>query len=245
MPQEPGVFLTASWRYLAMLNFEVDPSVLAPYLPVGTELDSFDGRTMASVVGFRFEDTRVRGVPIPFHRNFDEINLRFYVRREVDGELRRAVVFIKEIVPRVAIAWTARVLYQENYVALPTRHSIELEEDGRPNHVAYRWKLAGRWHELSVQCQGDRQPLAEASAEQFIAEHYWGYSARSDGRTVEYRVAHPSWHVWDVTQASLDCDVARLYGPQFVEYLSAQPASALLADGSEVSVHHGVMLATE
>jgi hypothetical protein len=242
MSREPGVFITANWRYLAMLNYKVDPVVVAPYVPAGTQLDSFGGRTMASVVGFRFEDTRVRGVSIPFHRNFDEINLRFYVRREVDGELRRAVVFIKEIVPRVAIAWTARVLYQENYVALPTRHSIELEDEGRPTHVAYRWKLAGRWQELAVECQGDGKPLAEESEEQFIAEHYWGYSARSDGRTIEYRVAHPSWHVWDATQASLQCDVARLYGPQFFEYLSAEPTSALLADGSKVSVHHGSVL---
>ena len=76
------VFLTAEWRYLAMLNYEIEPAVLAPFVPQGTELDSFDGKTFVSIVAFLFLDTRIGGIPIPFHRNFEEVNLRFYVRRK-------------------------------------------------------------------------------------------------------------------------------------------------------------------
>ncbi|MEZ6072903.1 MAG: DUF2071 domain-containing protein [Pirellulales bacterium] len=242
MPRKTHIFLTAEWRYLAMLNFEVDPGVLAPHVPAGTELDTFEGRTMVSVVGFRFEDTRVRGVAVPFHRDFDEINLRFYVRRDVSGEARRGVVFIKEIVPRVAIAWTARLVYAENYVALPTRHSIGVRNGGCPGQVSYEWKWAGRWNSVSVRSLGEARPLVAGSEEQFIAEHYWGYSSRRDGRTVEYRVEHPSWRAWPVDEARLDCDVSRLYGAEFADFLGNAPCSALLADGSAVSVRRGELL---
>ncbi|HTO08358.1 MAG TPA: DUF2071 domain-containing protein, partial [Myxococcota bacterium] len=118
------VFLTAEWRDLAMLNYEIDPAVLEPRVPAGTELDAWSGRTFVSVVGFRFLRTRVLGVPVPYHVDFDEVNLRFYVRRKSGADWRRGVVFVKEIVPRRAIALVARVAYAENYVAHPMRHSI-------------------------------------------------------------------------------------------------------------------------
>src|SRR6185437_11165669 len=102
------VFLSAVWRQLAMLNYRVDPALLAPYLPAGTTLDLWRGDAFISVVGLLFDDTRVLHVPIPFHITFPEVNLRCYVRREVGGETRRGVVFIRELVPRAAIAFVAR-----------------------------------------------------------------------------------------------------------------------------------------
>ena len=71
----PPVFLTAEWRYLAMLNYVVNPKVLAPFVPAGTELDSWAGKNFVSVVGFRFLNTRVLRIPLPFHRHFEEVNL--------------------------------------------------------------------------------------------------------------------------------------------------------------------------
>ena len=96
-------FLTACWRHLVMLNFTADPALLEPYVPPGTQLDFHDGRTFLSIVGFRFLNTRILGIPIPFHTNFDEVNLRFYVRRETPAGPRRGVVFIREIVPRAIL----------------------------------------------------------------------------------------------------------------------------------------------
>src|SRR5882672_11366216 len=168
-------FLTADWRYLAMVNYEVDPVLLAPYVPAGTELDRFDGKAFVSLVGFRFLSTKILGIPIPFHRNFDEVNLRFYVRRCVDGVVKRGVVFLREIVPRRAIAAVARLAYSENYRRLPMAHRIS-SSDGVLS-IEYAWRLGSIWNSLTVQAVGKPHPMPDGSAEQFIAEHYWGYSA--------------------------------------------------------------------
>jgi uncharacterized protein len=119
------VFLSAEWRDLVMLNYEIDPRLLAEYVPAGTVADSFMGKTYVSLVGFRFCRTKLFGaITIPFHSNFDEVNLRFYVRRQEGAESRRGVVFIAEIVPRQAVAKVARALYRENYRCLPMRHHV-------------------------------------------------------------------------------------------------------------------------
>ena len=240
--REPGVFLTAEWRFLAMLNFTIDPCVLADQVPRGTELDEFGGETFVSVVGFRFLNTRVRGLPIPFHRNFDEVNLRFYVRRKsVDGTWRRGVVFVKEIVPRCAIAIIARCFYNENYSAMPMRHRVELER----GDFAYEWKHGGSWSGISarIAMKSDASFVRENSIEEFITEHYWGYSRQRDGGTVEDRVEHPKWRVWPAAQTRFSCtEVATLYGTMFKECLNSPPASVFVADGSPVTVFRGVRI---
>ncbi len=240
-----GVFLTAEWRELAMINYAVDPALLVDLVPRGTMLDSWRGVTFVSMVGFRFLKTRVLGVPIPFHRNFDEVNLRFYVRRETASGARRGVVFVKEIVPRAAIAWVARVLYNERYVALPMRHSSNLPHGlGRTEgRVGYEWRTGSRWNRLSVEVAGPATARPEDSEESFITEHYWGYAAQSDGGTLEYQVEHPRWKVWTGTDCRLDCDVERLYGRRFLRVLEGKPTSSFVADGSAVSVRKGVPLA--
>src|SRR5688500_5486008 len=146
------VFLTGEWRYLAMLNYRVDPVLLDPLVPRGTSLDRWQDATYVSLVGFLFRDTRVLGVPVPLHRDFEEVNLRFYVRREVAGESRRAVTFIKEIVPRPAIAAVARLTYNEAYVAMPMRHSIwaQPEPDDAPRVVRYEWRQRSGWSDVTV-----------------------------------------------------------------------------------------------
>jgi uncharacterized protein len=239
--EAPKVFLTAEWRQLAMLNYVVAPSVLAPFVPAGTRLDSWEGKTLVSVVGFLFLKTRVGGVPIPFHRNFEEVNLRFYVQREAEDGCRRGVVFIKEIVPRAAIALIARKLYNEPYVALPMSHRIESEEGAR-HSVEYTWRSGGRENRLQLTVRGEAQLLRAGSEAEFITEHYWGYNTQRDGSTMEYRVEHPRWRVWAAEAARLDCEVAELYGTQFKESLSRPPTSAFLAEGSAVTVSRGVRL---
>lgn len=215
-------FLTAEWHTLAMLNYIVDPALLAPLIPRGTELDQFGGKTYVSLVGFRFERARVRGLWVPFHSDFDEVNLRFYVRREQAGEARRGVVFVREVVPRWAVAAVARAVYREKYVALAMRHRIAgpVSEGGR-REVQYGWRVEGKWASLNVDCEGYPARVSEGSLEQFITEHYWGYAAQPDGGTVEYRVEHEPWRVWRATRARFEGDCA------------------FLAEGSTVAVHPG------
>ncbi len=225
MPDSP--FLTAEWRYLAMLNYAVDPRILAEYLPAGTELDFHEGKTYVSLVGLRFLRTRLLGMPIPLHTDFDEVNLRFYVRR---GE-KRATVFIREIVPRWAIAKIAQLAYNEKYIALPMWNRIAMPL------VEYGWELRGARNYLRVECAGGEPvDLESGSLGQFIAEHYWGYCAQRDGGTVEYRLEHPPWRVWPGLRSEIRIDVEKLYGAQFVETLAAQPVSSFVAEGSAVKV---------
>jgi uncharacterized protein YqjF (DUF2071 family) len=180
------VFLTAEWRHLAMVNFEVPPDLLQSRVPTGTELDFWNGKTFVSLVGFLFLKTRVLGIPIPFHRKFEEVNLRFYVRRRIADGWRRGVVFIKEIVPRRAIAWTAWTFYNENYIALPMSHQLA-KKGNDVLTVSYGWKVGERENRLTLATRGPAQPLPPNSKAEFIAEHYWGYSRQRDGSTVLVR----------------------------------------------------------
>ena len=152
----PRVFLTGEWRYLAMLNYRVDPALLDPLVPRGTSLDLWQGAAYVSLVGFLFRDTRVLGVPVPRHRQFEEVNLRFYVRREIAGEMRRGVTFIREIVPRPAIAAVARLAYNEPYVAMPMRHSIAVQQepDDAPAVVQYEWRRRSEWSGITLNASG-------------------------------------------------------------------------------------------
>src|SRR6266852_8480137 len=162
-----------------MLNYEIDSSVLALFVPTGTELDLWKGKVLVSVVGFLFLKTRVFGIPIPFHRDFEEVNLRIYVRRKAEDGWRRGVVFIKEIVPRAAIAFTARRLYNEPYIALPMANRIEAES-GSVESVEYSWRFGRRQNSLKLTTRGESQLLPKGSEAEFITEHYWGYNAQPD-----------------------------------------------------------------
>ena len=235
-------FLTAEWRDLVMLNYEVDPGILSPLVPAGTELDLWDGCALVSVVGFHFRRTRVLGLAIPGHCNFEEVNLRFYVRRRGPEGWRRGVVFVQEIVPRSAIAWVARTLYNENYVALPMRHTLAESLGEAMRSVRYEWRHGGRWEHVGVITRGAASIPPPESAAAFITEHYWGYASQRDGGTVEYQVEHPQWRLSAAAEAAFECDVATLYGPQFAGFLSGPPRSAFLADGSPVTVRRGIRL---
>jgi uncharacterized protein len=235
----PRVFLTGEWRYLAMLNYRVDAAMLEPFVPRGTVLDRWQGATYVSLVGFLFRDTRVLGVPIPLHRDFEEVNLRIYVRREVGGEVRRGVTFIREIVPRRAIAAVARIAYNEPYVALPMRHAIaaQADLDAAPRSLRYEWRQRAGWSTLAVEASGTAMPLDPESEAEFITEHFWGYTRQRDGGTVEYHVTHPRWRTWTVDAAEVRGELAELYGAALGDVLRRPPDSAFLAEGSAIAVH--------
>jgi uncharacterized protein YqjF (DUF2071 family) len=219
-----------------MLNYAVDRALLNHLVPAGTQLDQFEGKTYVSLVGFRFLRTRVRGIWIPFHSDFDEVNLRFYVKRGT----RRGVVFVREIVPRYAIAKVAQMVYHENYIALPMRHQViePTSEHGRMQ-AEYRWRHNQKWNSLRVECSGRPALPSEGSLDQFITEHYWGYARQPDGSAMEYQVEHDRWRIWTAPQAKFQGDAAALYGAGLAECLNREPDSAFLAQGSPVVVYPG------
>lgn len=223
-----------------MANYIVDPAVLKPYLPCRTELDTFNGAYYVSLVGFLFANTRILGIPVPLHRTFEEVNLRFYVRYKEEQKWKRGVVFIKEIVPRKAITLVANTLYGENYATHPMRHQWKETTEGW--QVRYEWKVNNEWNFLGALAEKEATPLVEGTAEEFITEHYWGYTFVSQDCTGTYQVAHPRWAVHRVLQYDVHCHTERLYGAPFVAALAQPPASVFLAAGSPVSVMKGTKI---
>lgn len=207
-----GTFLQAEWRKLAMLNYQVNPDILTKYLPAKTEIDAWNNRCYVSLVGFMFINTKLKGLKIPFHTNFEEVNLRFYVRYHDKGEWKRGVVFIKEIVPKPALTFVANTVYKEKYETMPMAHNWV--HSGNELSVDYKWKKKN-WHTLSITADATPVPITEGSEAEFITEHYWGYTKISDTITSEYQVTHPKWYVYPVKRYAVDVDFAAIYGTDF------------------------------
>jgi uncharacterized protein YqjF (DUF2071 family) len=213
-------------------------------VPCGTELDLWDGRALVSLVGFRFLDTCLQGWPPPCHSSFDEVNLRFYVRRKTVEGWRRGVVFLKEVVARRLVTFVARRIYNENYITRPVTHELRIPTAVDPQGLGrYRWGRGDEALDMTVHVAGSPQPPVADSEAEFITEHYWGYTRQRDGSTLEYAVEHPRWNVWPALSAELRGDPAALYGEGFAAALRRPPCSAFLVDGSKVIVRRGVKLA--
>jgi uncharacterized protein YqjF (DUF2071 family) len=242
-PDRP--FLTARWTELAMLNFKVPADVIARMAPVGTEPNLFGGTAYLSVVGFMFRDARLFGWRMPGHGRFEEVNLRYYVRREVGGEVRRGVVFVREIAPRPIVAAVARWVYNESYVTRRMRNEIELAgaTPGAGDRVGYAWRTgrgrACHWNRVAARVAAAPQLPAVGSLEEFIVEHYWAYVRGRDGLTREYRVAHRPWRVAPAADVVWDCDLEATYDSPLAAYLAAPPVMGMIADGSAVQVFRG------
>jgi uncharacterized protein YqjF (DUF2071 family) len=226
-------FLTAEWRKLIMANYEIDPGVLKKYLPADTELDAWENKYYVSLVGFMFLNTKLKGIPIPFHSNFPEVNLRFYVKHRSGNEWKRGVVFINEFVPKPAITFVANHLYRERYVTYTMKHKWEIDDQLT---IGYYWKKYNKWNKLEVIADPKFNEIKSGSKEEFITEHYWGYSSIDQHRTGEYQVDHPRWNIYPIEQYNIECDFKDLYGNDFEFLDDKQPASVFLAEGSPVTI---------
>ena len=227
-------FLTAKWQNLIMANFEIDSTYLLPYLPKGVELDFYNGKTYISLVGFLFKDTKLFKVPIPLLGTFEEVNLRFYVIRKVGKKIKRGVVFINETVPNKTVAWVANKLYKEHYIAIPTKHTWNIAEQTK--EIEYNWLVNKKWNSLKVNASATKQKIINGSMEEFIFEHYYGYTKINDSESQEYRVNHPRWRINKVLSYDIECDFGAMYGNDFAFLCNQEPDSVIFAEGSPVSV---------
>ena len=217
-----------------MANYAVDPELLKPYLPKGVELDYYNDKTYVSLVGFMFTRCRLFGVPVPLFKNFEEVNLRFYVRRKMDKENRRGVVFIGETVPFQAVAWLANKLYKEHYMAIPTRHNWEIT--GMNKRIEYSWLRHKKWNHISVNTSTAGMPIKKDSVEEFIFEHYYGYTKIDENIAEEYKIEHPRWQIFNIDQFEINCDFEAMYGSNFAHLRAKNPDSVMLAEGSAIAV---------
>jgi len=229
-------FLKAEWRKLAIANYEVDPALLEKYIPPKTEPDLWHDTCYVSLVGFMFLNTKLLGIPIPFHRNFEEVNLRFYVRHNHNGEWKRGVVFVKEIVPRAALTFVANTIYKEHYQTMKMSHNWQEFQDHR--QVKYSWGTNGNENSFSVYAALEQTEIIEASETEFITEHYWGYTKAGPEESLEYEVTHPRWSCYEVLDHKIDVDFASVYGESFTDLTNQEPTSVMLAEGSEITVEN-------
>jgi uncharacterized protein YqjF (DUF2071 family) len=230
-------FLKAQWKNLALINYEIDATRLEKYVPNGTEIDFWNDRCYISLVSFMFEDVKILGLKIPFHINFEEVNLRFYVKRFENGEWKRGVVFIKEIVPKPALTIVANTIYKEHYQTLQMNHSISENKQEKIDFV-YQWKTENKWNTILIETQKEPIEIEANSEAEFITEHYFGYTKVNNEKTFEYEVKHPRWQQHRVTNHNLDVDFKKTYSKEF-EFLNNQkPISVMLAVGSEISVEN-------
>ena len=227
-------FLTARWENLIMANYAVPPEVLLPYLPKGVELDFYKGKTYVSLVGFLFKNTRIFQIPVPLYGTFEEINLRFYVTRKEGKILKRGVVFINETVPNNLVAYIANSLYRGNYTAVPTKH--EWKSNAESKNINYQWKLGNKWSIISVTAEVEKIPISQDRFEEFIFEHYYGYSIINKTTTEEYKIDHPRWNTNKVKHYFIDCDFEKMYGRDFNFLNTTPPENVFLAEGSTIAV---------
>ncbi len=226
--------MKAEWNDLLFINYEINPEFLRKYVPKDTELDLFNGKCYLSLIGFMFENVKILGVKIPYHINFEEVNLRFYVKRNDNGVWKRGVVFIKEIVPKYAITFVANTLYNEQYQTLPMRH-----QRTSSNNIwlfKYEWKKNNKWNSISVETQKELIPIAENSEAEFISEHYYGYTVSPSKKTVEYEVTHPKWQQYLVQHFEINVDFETVYGKEFAFLQDLKPASCFVAKGSKITI---------
>jgi len=227
-------FMTARWENLIMANDAIDPEILKPYIPNGVELDLFEGKAFVSLVGFLFRKSRIFGIPIPLLGSFEEINLRFYVKRKEGNQYKRGVVFINETVPYKPVAWLANKLYKEHYIAIPTKHRIAINQNEK--EVEFQWKTLSQWNTIRVKASVFSGEMERGSLQEFIFEHYFGYTKISETVSQEYKINHPRWQVNEIKEYHIDCNFKEMYGDAFAKLENMEPEAVFIAEGSDISV---------
>jgi uncharacterized protein YqjF (DUF2071 family) len=229
-----SIFLKANWEHIIMANYKIDPEILMPFLPKGVELDLFEGNAYVSLVGFMFKNTKLFNIPIPKLGTFEEINLRFYVVRKEGDQIKRGVVFINETIPYPIVAWMANKLYKEHYTVVPTRHQIDEIHDTKK--VNFEWLLNKKWNSITVEAKQETTRMQPDSLEQFIYEHYYGYTKFNEKKTLEYKLQHPSWNTHQILNYTIECDFTAMYGETFSVLNNTQPEAVFMAEGSLVKI---------
>lgn len=222
-------FLTANWENLILVNYEIAPDILQPYTPNETQIDLFKNKCYVSLVGFMFKNTKVLGVKLPFHINFEEVNLRFYVKHKE----KRGVVFIKEIVPKPLITCVANTIYKEHYETAKMQHKSQVNKVIK--HTEYSWTKKNSLQSLGVNSNLKPIKIEPNSIEYFITEHYFGYT-KHNNKTFEYEVKHPTWLHYPIIDYNINIDFEMNYGQGFKFLNNSLPSSVILAQGSKISV---------
>ena len=241
--------ISARWRDVAILSWPIGDDCLVPFLPKSLVLDRWDGEAYISLVCLYVEGLRILELPV-WPRRFAEINLRFYVRPADRSDVRKGVVFLKQLVPHRLIALGARCLFREPMSVLPALMSRECDPGESPNsdpqrRLCYGWLNDGCAEGLRVTSGGSAYHANTGSLDEFLTARYWGYNRQSGGRVRTYRITRDAWSLVPVIDYTLDCDARSLCGAPFGDAVSERPASVLWATGSHARVHWPSTLSTK
>lgn len=226
-------FLTAYWHNLINITYAISPTLLTSYLPKGVTLATKDGKAFVSLVAFSFEETKVKGIKIPFHVNFPEINLRFYVNYK--GKV--AVCFINEFVPKQCIALVANKLYNEPYIAYPMKVSTEVNEKQQELTISHQITKRKQVHRLKAIVSTQSYTPESNTIAHYFKEHDLGLGIDKKGRTLYYRVEHPIWAIYPIKEYIVQMDFEQLYGKPWGILNTLEPLHILVAKGSKIAVY--------
>lgn len=232
--------LRAEWNNIIMANYAVPKELLLPYVPYKTELDFFESETYVTLAGFMFLNTQMLGFDIPFHSNFEEVTLRFYVKSTRGLAAKRGVVFIKEIVPKYAITLLANTVFGQNYMTLKMKSFHQ--DMGDHMETAYEWKHLDKWNKLTAKAGKRSTPIRQNRFNEFIADHYYGFRKNGETKTYQYEVEHELWETFNVIDYSVNCDFGSLFGNEFSILNKEKPKSVFMLKGSEIRIHPRTLL---
>ena len=225
-------FLTARWENLAIITYKIHPASLSIYIPPGLAADTINGDAFVSIVAFDFNDIKIKSLRIPFHVNFPEINLRFYVK----DENRNGVVFISEFVDKYFVPFVANSVYNENYKRIRMKKVMKILDGDDVIHLNYNMNMKGREFNLNMKAKQESFIPGENTIEHFIKEHEWGFGKSRRGKLLSYKVVHPVWEVCPVTHFSHNFDFGLIYGNKWEMLNDEKPFNVMFAKGSEVKV---------
>jgi uncharacterized protein len=179
------VLFDQRWTDLAFLHWPVDPDVVAPYLPRGTEPDVIDGVTYVGLIPFHMRGAGAgRGHPTEYLGDFLETNVRLY---SVDATDRHGVVFRSLEASRLATVLAARWGYRLPYVW--SRMRVERYGD------VWTWSSVRRWPHRGLRTQIAIRVgavVAPTPLDIWLTAR-WGLHHRVAGRTIWTPNEHEAW----------------------------------------------------
>ena len=224
-----NIFMTGHWEDLIMVTFEVDKAILEPYLPKDTEIDLFNGKALMSMVAFTFSKVKFFGIKVPFHQQFGQINFRFYAKSKTDDT--KGVVFIKEFAPKPLIASVANLCYNEPYFYKSIRRNKTLKQ-GRINMKYSYGNL-----KIKASAKEKTGKLNPNTLKHFVVDRYIAYIKSYSGKTVQYKINHRPWELYDATSVTIENDILSLLPKKFKQ---AKLLSTCFVDGSFITVEKGL-----
>lgn len=216
------------------MNYIISPEILENYLPAYTIIDYFKGNCFTSLVGFPFRNVEIAGMKIPFYTDFEEINLRFYVKRFDGTTWRKGTVFISEIANKSALKFLANSFLHEKYQTLETRQ--EIKENSELIETKYSWRTWMNWQFLNLISEKPSESVAEGTEAHFIMDRSSGYQKYDTATTNEYGISHPKWNIYPIRSFDINVDFEESFDSNFPVLNETLPHSVILARGSSVAV---------